>query len=130
MTVSDLHDYPILMTKFMEWPYEDDEVVEYGVGGNWPHQYRTTTRRQRTADEATRERYDELLRQQRSEEKARREQTHLNFIQECARESMGVTGRTIEEIRRKCIALRPDIFSEDGNFAVPADTPPLPKRLK
>jgi hypothetical protein len=103
LTLSDLWACPEKMAAFMDWPFEADEVIE-----GWQKH-----KRKRTAIEATAERIANLLTYCRDKPKHR---LHLHLVQEWARESLGISGRSLDEIRKKAIALRPDIYSADGNF--------------
>lgn len=156
VTLRELHDDPAQMAAFFEWPYEDDEVLEYGYG-DWPHTYQTEMRRKRTAAEATQERYRDLMRMVRSSEPRVLPQRHDLFVRECAREALGIKGRTAAEVRQKCIEQFPHLYQppapaildQYGNrlngpwsladpepvFAPPPasavpDVPPAPRRLR
>lgn len=133
VTLRELHDDPAKMAEFMGWPFEDDVVITYhclAYGG-----HRKEHRRERTAVQATKERYDEYRRQL---DDTPKERSWDNFVRECAHEEYGIRGRTVEEVRKKCIEAYPEIYCEiDGEFAAPQqrhpllpDVPPPPKRMR
>lgn len=132
VTLRELHDDPAKMAEFMGWPFEDDVVITYYFPAHG--RYRREHRRERTAVQATRERYDEYKRQLEDKHK---ERSWANFVRECARKEFGFKG-TVEEVRRKCIEAYPEIYCEiDGEFAkpqqrhpLPPDIPPPPKRMR
>lgn len=142
MTVSDLHADPEKMAAFMGWPYEGDEVEETEYDDDYRSRHRPRqVRRERTAAEVVQQAYRQLRDynyQQYQNELVDRRQTHANFVRECAREALGIKGKSVDEVREKCIAMRPDLFSKDGEMLTfrqmptsqptPSAITPLPAR--
>ena len=46
------------------------------------------------------------------------EQSHNSYVRECAREALGIKGKSVEEVRQKCIKMYPYMYClPDGEFA-------------
>ncbi len=116
MTVSELHADPRKLAEFMGWSYKDDVVTEgYGYSP-----YKLQEERARTAEQATEERYNNLIDHNQRQDRLKMptdKQVWIAYIRECAREALGFSGRTIAEIQAKAVAARPDLYhSECGEF--------------
>lgn len=145
MTLTELHNDPAKMAAFMEWPYEDESIIhdriselEYEITKLKDQLYSGPQRNPSpfaeealTAPEATRLRYiDYYMAIYLPQPK----QTRGQYVRECAKEALGITGRNVEGVRQKCIAARPDLFCDtDGEFLPERSNqsmPLAPRRLR
>lgn len=145
MTLTELHDDPAKMAAFMEWPYEDESTIrdriselEHEIDKLKDQLYSGPQRNPSpsaeeslTASEATRLRYIDYYG---DIQHPRPKQTRNQYVRECAKEALGITGRNAEDVRQKCIAARPDLFCNADEEFLPEhsnqSTPLAPQRLR
>ena len=145
MTIDDLNSDSAAMAEFMGWPHVDEAAVIERIGElEWEaeklrgtlyvNEYGKRPDKPLTAGEATRRRFADYLATLCNSTTTGLNNNWSRFIRECAR-GIGVVGRSVDEVRAKCIEEMPDIFcTPGGEFAAarqPAEfTLPAPRRVR